>query len=81
MPLFEVEIQNRVVKGRLSHKRIRGRQGDWHVEKLYYIADSEQEVTELITHEIIKRRILGIPRYTKRKLFRELKVLNIRRLA
>jgi len=41
MHLFEVEVQNRVVKGRFLQKRIKGTQGDWYTETLYYLADSE----------------------------------------
>ena len=43
MPLFEVNIHNRVIKGRSRPKRIKGKQGEWYTEKLYCIADSEEE--------------------------------------
>jgi hypothetical protein len=43
MPLFEVDIQNRVVRSKFSEKRIRGKQGDWYTENLYYLADTEEE--------------------------------------
>jgi hypothetical protein len=46
MPIFEVYIQNRVVKNKFSEKRIKGRQGDWYDEQLYYLADSEEEAKE-----------------------------------
>ncbi len=46
MPIFEVDIQNRVVKNKFSEKRIKGRQGDWYDEQLYYLADSEEEAKE-----------------------------------
>ncbi len=46
MQLFEVDIQNRVVKNKFSEKRIKGRQGDWYDEQLYYLADSEEEAKE-----------------------------------
>ncbi|MEX0998798.1 MAG: hypothetical protein WD000_02390 [Thermodesulfobacteriota bacterium] len=81
MPFFEVEIQNRVVTGRFFPKRIRGRQGNWHIEKLCYLAYSEQQVEEFATNEVKKRRILGVPRNSKRKLYRQVEALNIRRLA
>jgi hypothetical protein len=43
MPLFEVNIHNRVIKGSSRPKRIKGKQGEWYTEKLYCIADSEEE--------------------------------------
>ena len=46
MSLFEVYIQNGVVKSKFSEKRIKGRQGDWYDEQLYYLADSEEEAKE-----------------------------------
>ena len=46
MPIFEVYIQNGVVKSKFSEKRIKGRQGDWYDEQLYYLADSEEEAKE-----------------------------------
>ena len=81
MPLFEVEVENRVVKGKFGRKRIRGRQGNWYVEILYYLADSEEEAKEFAIEQIKKRRIIGVPSNTKRKLRREIEILNIRRLA
>jgi len=79
MSLFEVEIQNRVVKG--LGFILRGTQGNWYPEKLYYLADSEEEAKEFATHEVKKRRIIGIPNNTKRELKREINILNIRRIA
>ena len=81
MPLFEVEIENRVVKCKFRHKRIRGRQGDWYIEKLYYLADSEEEAKKFAAGEIGRRRIIGVPSITKRNLKREIKINDIRRLA
>ena len=81
MPLFEVDIHNRVIKGRSRPKRIRGKQGEWYSEKLYYLADSEEEAKEFAIEKIKKRRILGIPINTKRFLRREIDIMDIRRLA
>jgi len=81
MPLFEVEIQNRVVKGSFLQKRIKGTQGNWYPEKLYYLADSEEEAKEFATHEVKKRRIIGIPYNTKRELRREIQITDVRRIA
>ena len=81
MPLFEVEIQNRVVKGFFLKKRITGTQGNWYTEILYYLADSEEEAKEFATHEVKRRRIIGIPSFTKMKLNRVVEVIDIRRIA
>jgi len=81
MHLFEVEIQNRVVKGFFLKKRITGTQGNWYPEKLYYLADSKEEAKEFATQEIKRRRIIGIPSFTKRKLNRVVEVIDIRRIA
>ena len=81
MPLFEVEIQNRVVKGKFGEKRIKGQQGDWYLEKLYYLAESEEEAKEFAIEKIKKRRILGVPFNTKRKLIREVQIIEVSRIA
>ncbi len=82
MQLFEVEVENRVVKKTFSkNKRIRGKQGEWYIEKLYYLADSEEEAKEFATEEIKRRRMLGIPINTKRELRREIEIIDVRRLA
>jgi len=81
MPLFEVEIQNRVVKGRFPQKRIKGTQGNWYTEILYYLADSKEEAKKFAIEEIKRRRIIGIPSFTKRKLNRVVEVRDIRRIA
>ena len=41
MHLFEVQIQNRVVKHRFPKKRIKGTQKEWCPEKLHFLAKSE----------------------------------------
>lgn len=82
MQLFEVDIKNRVTKKSFTqNKRIRGTQGEWYAEKLYYLADSEEEAKEFATEEIKRRRMLGIPINTKRFLRREIKIIDVRRLA
>ena len=81
MPLFEVNIQNKVIKGRSRPKRIKGTQGNWYIEKLYYLADSEEEAKEFAREQITKRRIIGVPINTKRRLTREIEIIDVRRLA
>ncbi len=44
--LFEVEVKNRVVKGSFDTRRIKGTQGDWYQECLYYLAESKEETEE-----------------------------------
>ncbi len=61
MQLFEVDIKNRVTKKSFrQNKRIRGTQGDWYDEQLYYLADSEEEAKEFAKKEILKRKIIGV---------------------
>ncbi len=81
MPLFEVEIQNRVVKGKFKPKRIKGTQGNWYLEKLYYLADSEDEAKESATNDVKGRRKSGFSFSRDKKLTREIEILNIRRIA
>jgi hypothetical protein len=81
MPLFELEVKNRVVRTGFNLFRIKGTQGNWYTETLYYLADSEEEAKEFATEEIKRRRMLGIPINTKRSLRREIKIIDIRRLA
>jgi hypothetical protein len=84
MGLFEVEVINRVVKrsfGRNSMKRIRGKQGEWYTESLYYLADSEEEAKGFAIKQIERRRIVGVSSLRSQKLRREIKVLEVRRLA
>jgi len=82
MQLFEVEVENRVVKKSFRRpKRIRGKQGEWYIEKLYYLADSEEEAKEFAREQITKRRIIGVPINTKRRLTREIEIIDVRRLA
>ncbi len=52
MPLFEVNIQNKVVKGRSRPKRIKGTQGNWYTEILYYLADSKEEAKKLFLENL-----------------------------
>ena len=78
MQLFEVEIQNRVVKSKFSEKRIKGRQGEWYLEKLYYLADSEEEAKEFAENEILSRKIIGVSGRRNKKLKRQIEILDIR---
>jgi hypothetical protein len=48
MQLFEVELKNRVMKKSFNRKRIRGRQGKWYTENLYYLAETEEEAKEFV---------------------------------
>ena len=80
MPLFEVDIQNRVVKSKFSQKSIKGRQGDWYLEKLYYLADSEEEAKIFAKNEILRRKIIGVSGRRKKELKREIEILNIGRI-
>lgn len=77
--LYEVEVRNRVVKG--LGLRIYGMQGNWYPELLYFLAESEEEAQRMAWEKVKKRRILGIPKHTKRNLKRQIEILNTRRTA
>ena len=79
--LFEVEARNRVVKGLFNIKRIRGTQGNWYEEKLYFLADSEVEAKDLAFVQLKQRRIRGISIRRSRYINREIEIINIRRIA
>ena len=81
MQLFEVDIQNRVVKSMFSEKGIKGRQGDWYLETLCYLADSEEEAREFAKNEILRRRIIGVSGRRNKKLKRQIEIIVIRRIA
>jgi len=81
MHLFEIEVKNRVVRKGFNLFRIKGTQGTWYTEILHYLADSEEEAEKFATDEIRNRRMLGIPKNTKRELWREIKIIDVRRLA
>ena len=82
MPLFEVVISNRVIKKTFSkNKRIRGKQGDWYTENLYYLADSEHEAKDFALEKIKNRRIIGVSSRREERLRREIKIIDVRRLA
>lgn len=81
MQLFEVHIQNRVIKNKFGGKRIKGRQGDWHEEKLYYLAESEEEAKKFAEKEILRRKIIGVSGRRKKELRRVIKIINIRGIA
>lgn len=78
--LYEVQVRNRVVKG-LGLIKISGTQGNWYQEELFFIAESKAEVERMAWKKVKKRRILGIPKRTKRSLNREVEILNTRRIA
>jgi hypothetical protein len=83
--LFYIEIQNRVVKStqRFGGKvrRIKGTQGNWYHDEFYFLAESEKEAEEMAIENVKSRRMLGIPINTKRRLHRQVEVLNARRIA
>jgi len=83
MQLFEVEIMNRVVKTsfRRKSKRIRGTQGEWYSEKLYYLADSDEEAKYFALEQIKKRRIIGVSSRWGKRLRRDIEIIDVRRLA
>ena len=81
LSLFEVEYKNRVVKCD-SGKRIRGVQGGWYYdERCLVVARSETEIRELISKQLASRRILGKPKWKQRECKREIRIINIRRIA
>jgi hypothetical protein len=63
--LFEVEVRNRVVKG-LAGIRITGTQGEWHYEKLLFLARSESKAGDLAREATSKRHFLGISRFREK---------------
>ncbi len=81
MQLFEVEINNRVIKKSFKCKRIKGTQGNWYTEKLYYLADSEEEAKEFAKKEILRRKIIGVSGRRNKKLKRRIEILDIRRFG
>ena len=82
MLLFEVKVKSRVViKTASKIKRLRGMRGKWYFEILYYFADSERKARESVIDDISNRRILGVSIRRRGKLKREIKILNVRRLA
>jgi hypothetical protein len=82
MQLFEVNVKNRVTKKSFrQNKRIRGTQGEWYAEKLYYLADSEEEAKEFAIEQIKKRRIIGVLSWRKKDLRREIQIIDIGRIA
>jgi len=80
--LFEVEVKNRVVKGQFNPRRIKGTQGLWYSERLYYLADSEKEAEDFVLKELKSRRIIGISgqRMRKTHIRREIIVIDMRRI-
>ena len=78
--LFEVEVRNRVVRG-IHSTRIKGRQGGWYHESLCYLAETEREARQLATKDVAERRVLGIPRFTRRHIERQVEILNVRRIV
>jgi len=78
MSLFEVYIQNGVAKNKFSEKSIKGRQGDWYDEQLYYLADSEEEAKEFAKKEVLRRKIIGVSGRRNKKLKRQIEILDIR---
>jgi hypothetical protein len=82
MPLFELEVKNRVVKkGFDLINRMNGTQGKWYTENLLYLADSEEEAKSLAIQDINKRKILGITKWRTREYRREVKIQEIKRIA
>jgi hypothetical protein len=79
---FEVEVQNRLVTG-LHLIPTYGSQGKWHPEKLFFLARDEIEAQQMAHEQLRKRRMLGISKRTakRRKINREIKIINIRSLA
>ena len=64
---YEVDVRNRVVKGVLE-TRIRGTQGKWYPETLYYLAESEQEAKEVVKTLTDSRFFLGVKKQTRQLL-------------
>lgn len=77
--IFEVNVKNRVVK-KGSGKRIKGVQGGWYDEKIYWVADNEENLPLYIKDHIRSRRILGKPKYRLNKYIRAVEILKIRRI-
>ena len=79
---YEIEIKNRVVRG-FMEQPILGTQGKWYPETLYYLAESEQEARELASKSLESRRIYGVPitKAIRKSYKRQIKILNIRRIA
>jgi len=78
---YEIRAQNRVVCGSFSKRRIRGTQGNWYDEFLYFLTESEDEAKEMASKEIKKRPVKGIPRHTRRNITRQIKIIETRRIA
>ena len=80
---YEVEVENRVVKGRNFVRKIKGTQGRWYNEFLYFLAESEAEAIEYTKQELSRRRILGIATRRKERanIRREVRIKRIRRIV
>lgn len=80
---YEVEVENRVVKGRNFVRKIKGIQGGWYNELLYFLAESEAEAIEYTKQELSRRRILGIATRRKERanIRREVRIKRIRRIV
>ena len=80
--LFEIEVKNRVVKGFAKPRRIKGTQGGWHHEQLYFLAESKEEAKDFTFQELRLRRYIGISGSRKKKanIKREIVVIDIKRM-
>jgi hypothetical protein len=77
--LYEVEVKNRVYK-KTTGRRIRGRQGKYYQETIYFVAQHENEIPYLVEDAIQPRRILGKPKYRIAECERKIKIIKIRRI-
>lgn len=77
--IFEVTVKNRVVR-KGSGKRIKGVQGMWYDEKIYWVTDNEENLPLYIKDYIRSRRILGKPKYRLDRYIRAVEILKIRRI-
>ncbi|EIM63226.1 hypothetical protein [Desulfobacter postgatei] len=80
---FEVEVQNRLIRGTFAPKPTKGTQGKWHPEKLFFLAKDEIEAQQMAYKQIRARRMLGISkgRAKGKKIRREIKIIDVRRLV
>ena len=76
---YEVEARNRVVNA--LEQRIRGKQGSWYPEYLYFLAESEEEAKDFARDLLESRQVLGVRLSRRAQLNRQVKIKKVRRIA
>ena len=78
--IYEIHVRSRVVR-KGAGKPIKGRQGMWYEEKIYWVTENEEYLREIIVHHIRKRRILGKAIQKLDRFIRRVEILDIKRIV